>query len=175
MTTLETGRLILRPPSPEDAPAYALGMGEFDVARWLTAVPWPYTLAMAQDWLRQAPAPAPDRAMFIIERPGKGLVGCITLINDLGFWIARPHWNQGYATEAARAVISWHFAAGTDRPIACSAQQGNRASMRVQSRLGFEATGEEMRFSHTLHHNVRHVVTSLSRERWQSMEEEKCA
>src|SRR5690606_41717516 len=55
MSELRTPRLLLRPPRPDDAPCYALGIGEFAVARWLTHLPWPYTLSMASDWLRQAP------------------------------------------------------------------------------------------------------------------------
>ena len=34
-------------------------------------------------------------------------------------------------------------------------------------KLGFEPHAHEMRFSHPLQHNVDHVVTRLTRERWQ--------
>src|SRR5690606_18416594 len=86
MTELHTPRLLLRPANSADAPAFTLAVGEFAVARHLTALPWPYTLAMAIDWLRQAPPVTPERAMFIIEHADHGLVGCITLADELGFW-----------------------------------------------------------------------------------------
>ena len=54
MIPIRTERLILREASLEDAPCYALGVGEYEVARFLTPVPYPYSLAMAVDWLRQA-------------------------------------------------------------------------------------------------------------------------
>jgi RimJ/RimL family protein N-acetyltransferase len=94
MSELHTARLVLRPPRQDDAPCFALGMGDYDVARWLAAVPWPYSLVMATEWLRTAP----QDGLFIIDLPGRGLIGCVALGQEFGFWIARPHWGRGYAT-----------------------------------------------------------------------------
>ena len=166
MTPIRTERLILREPTLDDAPCYALGIGEYEVARFLTPVPYPYSLAMAVDWLRQARPATPERAMLIIDLPGKGVIGCVSLLDELGFWIARPHWNCGYVTEAATALLDWHFA-GSDRDaVISSAHHNNVASLAVQKKLGFLPTGREMRFSQTLQHNVEHLVTSLTRRDW---------
>lgn len=175
MTELRTARLILRPSRPDDAPCYALGVGEFAVARWLTPLPWPYTLSMASDWLRQAPENSPERAMFIVELPGKGLIGCVSLLSELGFWIARPHWRQGFGSEAAEALIDWHFAATGRDAIISSAHHDNAASLRLQAGLGFVEQGREMRFSQALQHNVEHVITRLTRSEWSSRGSKKCA
>ena len=166
MTELRTRRLILREPTLDDAPCYALGVGEYEVARFLTPVPWPYTLAMAVDWLRQARPSTPERSMLIIELPGKGLIGCVSLLDELGYWIARPHWNRGYITEAATALLDWHFADTDAEVVASSAHHDNAASLAVQRKLGFNPIGREMRFSQTLQHNVEHVLTTLSRKDW---------
>jgi len=175
MTALATPRLILRAPRPDDAPGYALAVGDYEVARWLTPLPWPYTLAMAAEWLRQAPANTPERALFMVELPGRGLIGCVSLLSELGFWIARPHWGRGYATEAAAALIGWHFAGCAADAIACSAQRDNAASLRVQARLGFRAVGREQRFSQALQYNVDHVLSRLTRAGWLARENERCA
>lgn len=169
MTPLHTQRLILRQPMLDDAPCYALGIGEYEVARFLTPVPYPYTLAMAIDWLRQAGPATPERAVLMIELPGKGVIGCISLTGELGFWIGRPHWNRGYVSEAATALLDWHFAGTNAEAVTSSAHHDNAASLAVQKKLGFAATGREMRFSQTLQHNVEHVVTRLSRQAWQAM------
>lgn len=168
MTPITTRRLILREPSLDDAPSYALGVSEYDVARFLTQLPYPYTLAMAMDWLRQARPATPDRALLVIELPGRGVIGCVSLLDELGFWIARPHWNRGYVTEAATALLDWHFAEGEAEPVTSSAHTDNAASLAVQRKLGFVATRREMRFSQTLQHNVEHVVTRLGRSEWQA-------
>jgi RimJ/RimL family protein N-acetyltransferase len=175
MTELLTSRLILRPARPEDAPCYALAMGEFAVARWLTPMPWPFTLAMATDWLRQAPEPGPEKALFIIELPGKGLIGCMANNGELGFWIARPHWGRGYAREAVTAFLDWHFAHSGNDAIKSSAQGDNAASLGLKSRLGFQETGRERRYSQALQYNVEHVLTRLTRADWLGREDRQCA
>ncbi|MET3927859.1 GNAT family N-acetyltransferase [Devosia sp. 2618] len=166
MTPITTERLILREPSLDDAPFYALGVGDYDVARFLTPVPYPYTLAMARDWLRQARPPTPEQSLLVIDLPGKGVIGCVSLLNELGFWVARPHWNRGYVTEAATALLDWHFADCDAEVVTSSAHHNNAASLAVQKKLGFVTTGREMRFSQCLQHNVDHVVSRLTRESW---------
>ncbi|KQX38945.1 hypothetical protein ASD04_09875 [Devosia sp. Root436] len=168
MMPLHTQRLILREPTLDDAPCYALGVGEYEVARFLTPLPYPYTLAMAVDWLRQARPATPARSVLVIDLPGRGVIGCISLLDELGFWIARPHWNRGYVTEAASALLDWHFAGSEATNVTSSAHHDNAASLAVQYKLGFRPTGREMRFSQTLQHNVDHVVTRLSRQDWQA-------
>ena len=82
MTELHSSRLVLRPARPDDAPCFALGVSDFAVARWLTPLPFPFTLAMASDWLRSAPRPGAERALFIVDLPGRGLIGCVTIGPD---------------------------------------------------------------------------------------------
>jgi len=167
MIAIHTERLILREATLDDAPCVALGVGEYDVARFLTAVPYPYTLGMAIDWLRQAKPATPEKSLLMIELPKRGVIGCISLLDELGFWIARPHWNKGYVTEAATALLDWHFSNCSADRVISSAHHNNVASLAVQKKLGFEPHAHEMRFSHPLQHNVDHVVTRLTRERWQ--------
>jgi RimJ/RimL family protein N-acetyltransferase len=168
MIPIRTQRLILRECTLADAPCYALGVGEYEVAKFLTPVPYPYSLAMAVDWLRQARPATPEQSMLIIDLPGKGVIGCVSLINELGFWIARPHWNKGYVTEAATALLDYHFAGCDKDTVISSAHHDNIASLAVQKKLGFVPTRREMRFSQTLQRNVEHVVTTLSRQDWQT-------
>lgn len=166
MSELHTSRLVLRPARPDDAPCFALGVSDFAVARWLTPLPFPFTLAMASDWLRGPPPGHTERALFIIDLPGKGLIGCVAIGQELGFWLARTHWGRGFGTEAASAVIDWHFARSNGDAILSSAHHDNRASLRLKAKLGFVETGRDMRFSHALQHNVSHVLTQLTRENW---------
>ena len=167
MMPIRTDRLILREPTLDDAPCYALGVGEYEVTRFLTPVPYPYSLAMAIDWLRQAGPATPERSILIVELPGKGVIGCVSLLSELGFWIARPHWNRGYVTEAATALLDWHFAGCGGEVVVSSAHHDNVASLAVQKKLGFVPSGREMRFSQTRQHNVEHVISALSRQDWQ--------
>jgi RimJ/RimL family protein N-acetyltransferase len=165
MTLLRTDRLILRPPSVDDAPAFVLTMGSYDVARWMTPLPWPFTLSMARDWLAEASALSAKHAMFIVEQHGQ-MVGGITIGPELGFGIKRSHWGRGIGTEAVSAVLNWYFANPDCMDIVCASQENNLAALRLQQKLGFSPQGSDRRFSHALQQNVGHVLSTLTRSAW---------
>ena len=56
----------------------------------------------------------------------------------LGYWLAQDQWNQGYTTEASKAVIDWGFAQGGLARITTSHFLFNDASRRVIEKCGFE-------------------------------------
>ena len=142
-----TDRLLLRPGFPEDAPALAAAIGDEQVIRSLGRVPWPYSLADAQSFLA-SPADPLLPSCLITERTSGDplLVGGCGLHRresgavELGYWIARPYWGRGLATEAAEAIID---IARTLRLPALEAGHflDNPASGRVLEKLGFSSTG----------------------------------
>jgi ribosomal-protein-alanine N-acetyltransferase len=78
------------------------------------------------------------------------LVGCAGLrpvpgredALELGFHLRAEHWRQGYATEAARAVIAWAFADRGASLLVAGHHPDNDASRRTLLRLGFRYTGD---------------------------------
>ena len=58
----------------------------------------------------------------------------------MGYWIARPFWGRGFATEACAALIDIARALGL-RQLEASHFIDNPASARVLDKLGFESTG----------------------------------
>ena len=155
---IRSQNLFLRPVWADDWPAILAGASDEAVSRNLFAVPWPYGETQARKF---AAEPQDQRyPHFLITRPqgveeGKigeaEAVGCIALTRDagiagrtapaLGFWIARPHWGQGYATEAAAALLSLAPVLGHHEVVA-SVFRDNTASSRVLRKLGFQPTGE---------------------------------
>jgi RimJ/RimL family protein N-acetyltransferase len=95
-------------------------------------------------------APARDRRLpqFLVTLPsgeGTQLIGCVGLVDsadgaELGCWIAGEHGNQGYATEAGRAVLRLARALG-HRQVTATPVSNSPASDRVLAKLGFRATG----------------------------------
>ena len=77
--------------------------------------------------------------------------------------------------EAASALIDWHFDGTGAETIRSSAHHNNVASLKLKAKLGFVATGREMRFSQALQHNVEHVTTALSRADWRARRNDLCA
>lgn len=137
-------RLLLRPPWPEDWKLVLGGIADEGVVRNLARAPWPYEPQHARDFVRLPIAPAYPR--FLIARADNAqLVGCIGIDPhegqvELGYWIARPHWGQGYATEAGRAVLDVARMLGHQRVVA-SHFLDNPASGRVLRKLSFVPTG----------------------------------
>jgi RimJ/RimL family protein N-acetyltransferase len=142
-----TPRLLLRPGFPEDAPALAAAIGDEAIVMNLAVVPWPYTLRDAEAFLASPRDPVLP-AFLIFERTegAPRLVGSCGLGRrpsgavELGYWIARPFWGSGFATEAATALIDIARTLGL-RQLEASHFIDNPASARVLDKLGFESTG----------------------------------
>lgn len=142
-----TPRLLLRPGFPEDAPALAGAIADQAIARNLAVVPWPYTLRDAEAFLASPRDPVlPSFLIFQRTQGAPDLVGACGLARrpsgavEMGYWIARPFWGCGYATEACRALID------IARTLGLSQLEGshfldNPASARVLEKLGFEPLG----------------------------------
>lgn len=61
---------------------------------------------------------------------------------NIGFWIHPDYWRNGYATEAARAVIAFGFEELAASKITTAHAVFNTPSKRVIEKLGFRFTGE---------------------------------
>ncbi|HEV2747307.1 MAG TPA: GNAT family N-acetyltransferase [Allosphingosinicella sp.] len=143
-----TERLLLRPGWAEDAPALARAIAEEAIVRNLASAPWPYELGHARAFL--ATARRPDEASFLVFRRTLGapqLIGSAGLGRrpsgavELGYWISRPHWGLGYATEAARAVVAIARDGLRLKRLTAGHFLDNPASGRVLEKLGFRPTG----------------------------------
>lgn len=142
-----TQRLLLRPGWPEDAAALAAAIGEEAIVRNLATAPWPYTAADARDFLSVEQDPASPHFLILARTQGMPRLvgGCGLRRSDdgfveLGYWIARPHWGLGYATEAGQALVRIARASRIG-PLTASHFLDNPASGRVLRKLGFEPTG----------------------------------
>lgn len=149
-----TPRLLLRPGWMEDASALAEAIGDPAVLRNLVRVPAPYDIDDARSFLAlPQDTRLPRLLAFSRTRGAPRLVGgCgIHLTEDgtpeLGYWIARPYWGLGFATEAASAVYGMARAAGVSG-IRAAHFADNPASGNVLRKIGFRYTGRaEQRYS----------------------------
>ena len=56
---------------------------------------------------------------------------------ELGYWIGKPYWGNGYVTEACKGIIKHAFNDLHLTAIWCGYYGGNNRSKRVQEKLGF--------------------------------------
>jgi len=142
---LETERLVLRAPRADDATAIATLVNDRRIAENTLRIPHPYGLADAESFIATANADDGERA-FLITRGAAVLGACGIGRRDgeepeIGYWLGVAFWGQGYATEAARALIDHAFGdLGYDR-LAGGARVSNPASRRVLEKCGFQWTG----------------------------------
>ena len=146
--TLQTARLRLRSPERSAAERLADLANDAAVARMSTRIPHPYALTDAEDFLSHLEKG--DEQVFAIEHGEDGLVGMIGLHDtgrigpEVGYWLGRPYWGRGLATEAAQAVLDWAARTGR-RCVVSSHFADNPASGAVLVKAGFLYTGEVTR------------------------------
>lgn len=153
---MKTARLILRPVSAADAPRIAILGGDWDVARMTGRIPFPYSEEAAQHWVSDL---AEGEVVFGIEKDG-ALIGICGFspteprIAELGYWIGKPYWGHGYATEAAQALLTYGFTKAGMKRFVCSHFLDNDASGRVAIKLGFRPTGKCMGWCEARHQHL---------------------
>lgn len=139
-----TTRLFLRPAWPEDWQAVLGGIADEGVVRNLARAPWPYGPDEARAFTSRAQDPCRPNFLLIRAADGQpiGSAGMGDHLGEpeIGYWIARPYWGQGYATEAAGGVLEVARLLGYRR-LHAGHFIDNPASGRVLRKLGFVPTG----------------------------------
>jgi len=149
--TLHTARLRLRPFVGADADdLFALHSNAF-VLRYWDAPPWTER-ARADAFIATCGQIAEEGsgARLAVDRASDGaFLGWCGLTRyhpeyrsaSLGFCLTESAWGQGYATEAARALLRWGFDALDLNRVQAEADTRNAASARVLEKLGFVREG----------------------------------
>ena len=149
---LETERLLFRPHQPSDLDEYCEIVADSDFRRHIGGGGLSRT--DAEHRFRQRHLRAANRdicLMATVFKPETRYIGYCGLYRGgggkseavLAFYIARPYWGQGLATEAGRAFIEHGFhRLDLDRIIATT-EVGHAASIRVLEKLAFRQTGIE--------------------------------
>ena len=148
---LLTDRLLLRSFTLEDAADVQRLAGEYDVSATLPNMPHPYEDGMAEEWIRSCYEKLEkDEALnfAITLNTDKCFIGGIGLRLDqenksgeLGYWIGKPYWNCGYATEAAQAAVAYGFEVLKLNRIHAKHFKRNPASGRVMEKIGMRYEG----------------------------------
>lgn len=149
--TLETGRLYLRPFTLADACEVQKMAGEREVAAMTYRLPHPYPDGMAEEWIRgqEALYRSGREVVFAVTlKPSGQLLGSIGLTckfeherAEVGYWLGKPFWGQGYATEAVLAVLGYGFKQLGLRRIFAQVFDRNEASAKVLKKAGLRFEG----------------------------------
>ena len=149
---LETRRLRLRPFKTEDGERLTELLQDPEIHRWTSSIPYPYTLDHAREFLELLDKDRATGASFvwaITDLQDGSVLGAMGLHDvkpdsgnaELGYWLGKDYRGLGYATEAARRVISWCFEVGEFHRIQASYFPGNQASEGVMRNIGMREEG----------------------------------
>ncbi len=146
---LETERLLLREWRNDDLDALASFLADADVTRWLTGEP----LNRSDSWRNLAMTlghwQLRGYGFWAVERKSDhALIGRIGLNNpegwpglEVGWTLGKPYWGAGYASEAARAAMSFGFMTQPVERLISVIHVDNKPSQAVAQRVG-ERKGE---------------------------------
>jgi ribosomal-protein-alanine N-acetyltransferase len=150
-----TQRLILRAPMMTDMKVFVPLLGDWEVARNLGPVPYPYTDTLFREYLARTDAERRDGTdynMAVTRALDGAFIGVVSVHRhatdptvELGYWYGRPYWGQGYATEAARPLLRFAFEDLGVEAVTSGFFIDNPNSGRVLEKLGFTATGTKQR------------------------------
>lgn len=179
--TLHTERLRLRPFVEADAADYARQVfSNPAVMRYMNVVgsvpPSPLAYAMQVIGRREAEwAVRGYGAWAVTNRADGALMGHAglyhidgTAVIEIGYALGEAYWGQGYATEAARAVLCFAFTRAALPRIVAVAFPQNIASLRVMQKIGMRYTGLTTQYynlelaSYALTHAEYHAANPVS-------------
>ena len=169
---VETSRLGLRAWTPDDLPLALRLWGDPAVTRLIDARPRLDEAAVQQRLQRELDSGASSGVQYWAAfRLSDGeFVGCCGLrprgagVLELGFHLCSAHWGRGYASEAARAVVTHAFLVRGAGALFAGHHPENEGSRRVLLALGFRHTHDEL-YPPT---GCVHPCYRLEREAWRS-------
>jgi RimJ/RimL family protein N-acetyltransferase len=152
--------LILREPKLSDWKDVVEGIGDYDVAKMMVSVPYPYKKKDAlwfirlktKEWKKKEP----NAYLFFIElKSEKKIIGAVEVFKinrftgtgETGSWINKNYWRNGYITEAKIALNDFAFNKVKLRRLDSPVFSDNEASNATQVKMGYILEGT-MRKAH---------------------------
>lgn len=143
---VRTPHLTLRRLRPSDAIAIQNLADDWEVAKQTANLAFPYDIAEAREFIERAVRAGDAGKEFIfaiVRNEGSVLVGLIGIVADVapmevGYWLGRDYWGQGYASEGLHAVLNYCRETLYSRIIDAVVFEENAASIRVLSKCGFQ-------------------------------------
>ena len=146
-----TSRLGFRGHQPQDEAGFVAMHTDREVRRFVGGSAWSLQKAQArfrEEYLAQ-PTETYGLWATVLRSEDTFIGSCGLRAPDgshppsLAFYLARPHWGRGLASEAARCFVDLAFHRLNLRCIAAEVQEGHRASERILSKLGFRLVSRE--------------------------------
>lgn len=151
LPVLHTRLLTLRPFNHRDGSRVRLLAGDKNIAATTLNIPYPYPEGLAEEWIATHEDEFIRKKSVILAvclKSVDALIGAVGLmlkpehdLGELGYWIGKPYWNNGYCTEACKALMNYGFNVLKLNKVFANYFEGNDASGRVMQKLGMQQEG----------------------------------
>lgn len=144
---LATTRLVLRAPHADDARVIARLANSPAVARDTSALPHPFTVDDARAWIQGR-----DGHRFVVaKKDDDQVIGCIELFQldedwELGLWLGRSFWNQGYGSEALVGLGPYALVELGLKRLTAPVFAEHGAGLRLMEKAGFARVGTRVEY-----------------------------
>jgi RimJ/RimL family protein N-acetyltransferase len=149
---LQTERLCLRHPRDSDAAAVSEYASDPEVTRYMD---WPthtgpHEAVVFLEGAHERLAAGTEFTWMIVVKADDRVIGAISCRMrrrevDFGYALNRAYWGQGFATEAARAIVAWASSLEHVNRVWATCDVDNIASARVLEKVGLAREGVRRR------------------------------
>lgn len=151
MIFAETERLVLRALSKDELPRFVILLDVWEVVRWMSVIPYPYTLRDAEFFyndMQQGYWNDDPQFFALALKDTNLLIGGLGLHPpraanapegemEIGYWLGIDYWGQGYASEALREGLVLGFGNPLTQTICATTAINNMPSQNVLRKAGF--------------------------------------
>lgn len=144
-------KIILRSLEDKDAIHIESLAGNYDISKTTLSIPHPYPEGAAVTFIkcmREAEKKGEVLIYAIADPMENELVGIINLNlslhhkrGELAYWVGKEHWGNGYASEAARELLTIGFEEKGLNRIFAAAFVDNPGSWMVMEKIGMKQEG----------------------------------
>ncbi len=153
VSDLQIDQYILRLIQKEDLKSIHNYINDWNVAKMLSNVPFPYPLDLLEKWIdsiiqQKKEGRSYHFAIIDSTSSAKTIIGCIGLSLNLaeqsakiGYWIGQKYWGQNIATKTLTRLITWALTNLNINYIHATAADDNLASISVLKKCNFQPFG----------------------------------
>ena len=165
-TYIKTDRLVIGKPCKDDIPDLVSLLGNWNVSKWLSSVPYPYEESDASDWLDIMAQDIYAYNIFLNDLiiGGIGLMDITKTDAEVGYWIGEEYWGNGYASEALAALIQHVFRTMPITALYASYFEKNTASAKLLRKTGFKEIGKHTVYSASRNEMVQCIKLVLTQD-----------
>ena len=162
---LQTKRLVIKKPQIKDKKKLITELNNWEVVKWLTKVPFPYSDKDADNWINFLTVDNLQFNIFLSNNliGGVGLRKNEHLIDELGYWLGEKYWGNGYIPEVCSELLNYINKELKINKIQAGYIVGNVRSAKVLEKLGFNEIGKGSIFSLSRQEQMQDIKLELKK------------